>query len=153
MPDVYAALWDMDGTLVDTAELHFRAWQEVCRELARGTPTQEFREASLVDFLREMATHVASRGGKNTICLLPLTEGSHGIKDWDAVAALRGLDVFATDPYWKNFGETADSFVGRFAKLLAESGLLLSYGLVIRRSQPPSPAGSLSAGSSLRIAS
>jgi N-acetylmuramic acid 6-phosphate etherase len=94
---------------------------EACRELAGGTPTQAFREASLVDFLREMTAHVASRGGKNTICLLPLTEGSHGISDWDAVAALPGLDVFATDPYWKNFDEPADSFVGRFATLLAET--------------------------------
>jgi N-acetylmuramic acid 6-phosphate etherase len=94
---------------------------DVCRELAGGTVTQPFREASLVDFLREMAAHVAARGGKNTICLLPLTEGSHGISDWDAVAALPGLDVFATDPYWKNFDEPADAFVGRFAKLLAET--------------------------------
>jgi N-acetylmuramic acid 6-phosphate etherase len=94
---------------------------EVCRELAGGMPTQEFREASLVDFLREMSAHVAARGGKNTICLLPLTEGSHGIKDWDSVAAVPGLDVLATDPYWKNFAEPAGSFVGRFATLLAET--------------------------------
>jgi len=94
---------------------------DVCRELAGGTPTQAFREASLVDFLREMTAHVAASGGKNTICLLPLTEGSHGISDWDAVAALTGLDVFATDPYWKNFDEPADAFVGRFARLLAET--------------------------------
>jgi N-acetylmuramic acid 6-phosphate etherase len=94
---------------------------EVCRELAGGTPTQAFREASLVDFLREMTAHVAAGGGKNTICLLPVTEGSHGISDWDAVAALPGLDVFATDPYWKNFDEPADAFVGRFARLLAET--------------------------------
>jgi N-acetylmuramic acid 6-phosphate etherase len=92
-----------------------------CRELAGGEVTQEFREASLVDFLGEMTAHVAARGGKNTICLLPLTEGSHGIGDWDAVAALPGLDVFATDPYWKNFDEPADAFVGRFATLLAET--------------------------------
>jgi N-acetylmuramic acid 6-phosphate etherase len=94
---------------------------DVCRELAGATPTQAFREASLVDFLREMTGHVASRGGRNTVCLLPLTEGSHGISDWDAVAALPGLDVFATDPYWKNFDEPADAFVGRFARLLAET--------------------------------
>jgi N-acetylmuramic acid 6-phosphate etherase len=92
-----------------------------CRELAGGTPSQEFREASLVDFLREMTEHVAARGGKNTICLLPLTEGSHGIQDWDAVAALPGLDVFATDPYWKNFDEEPGAFVGRFAELLSET--------------------------------
>jgi N-acetylmuramic acid 6-phosphate etherase len=94
---------------------------DVCRELAGGEVTQEFREASLVDFLREMTAHVAARGGKNTICLLPLTEGSHGIKDWDAVAALPGLDVFTTDPYWKNFDEEPGAFVGRFAQLLAET--------------------------------
>jgi N-acetylmuramic acid 6-phosphate etherase len=94
---------------------------DVCRELAGGEVTQEFREASLVDFLREMTAHVAARDGKNTICLLPLTEGSHGIKDWDAVAALPGLDVFATDPYWKNFDEEPGEFVGRFARLLAET--------------------------------
>jgi N-acetylmuramic acid 6-phosphate etherase len=94
---------------------------DVCRELAGGMPTQEFREASLVNFLREMSAHVAAHGGKNTVCLLPLTEGSHGIRDWDSVAALPGLDVFATDPYWKNFDEPAGSFVGRFATLLGET--------------------------------
>jgi N-acetylmuramic acid 6-phosphate etherase len=92
---------------------------DACRELAGDEPTPEFREASLVGFLREMTDHVRSRGGKNTICLLPLTEGSHGIKDWDAVAALPGLDVFATDPYWKNFDEDPGAFVGRFARLLS----------------------------------
>jgi N-acetylmuramic acid 6-phosphate etherase len=94
---------------------------DVCRELAGGEVTQEFREGSLVDFLREMTEHVAARGGRNTICLLPLTEGSHGIKDWDRVAALPGLDVFATDPYWKNFDEEPGAFVGRFATLLSET--------------------------------
>ena len=26
-------IWDVDGTLVDTAELHFEAWAELCRDL------------------------------------------------------------------------------------------------------------------------
>jgi len=94
---------------------------DVCRDLAGGVPTREFREASLVDFLGEMTDHVAARGCKNTICLLPLTGGAHGISGWDAVASLPHLDVFATDPYWKNFDEPAGSFVGRFATLLAET--------------------------------
>jgi N-acetylmuramic acid 6-phosphate etherase len=100
----------------------------VCRELSgldlSGGLTPEvlaFREASTVDFLRELVAHVAGRGGKNTICLLPLTEGPHGVSDWDAVASLPGLNVLATDPYWKNFDEEAGSFVGRFARLLAET--------------------------------
>jgi N-acetylmuramic acid 6-phosphate etherase len=94
---------------------------ERCRELAGGEPTPDFREASLVDFLREMVAHVAGRGGQNTICLLPLTDGPHGISDWDAVASLPGLNVLATDPYWKNFDEEPGSFVGRFARLLGET--------------------------------
>ncbi len=27
--DVFAVIWDVDGTLVDTAELHFRAWKQL----------------------------------------------------------------------------------------------------------------------------
>lgn len=37
-----AAIWDVDGTLVDTAELHFQAWQEVCRELGRDFTRDDF---------------------------------------------------------------------------------------------------------------
>jgi N-acetylmuramic acid 6-phosphate etherase len=80
-----------------------------------------FREASVVDFLREMVAGVAERGGENTICLLPATEGAHGISDWDSVASLPGLTTFATDPYWKHWGEPAGPFVRRFARLLAET--------------------------------
>jgi N-acetylmuramic acid 6-phosphate etherase len=101
---------------------------QVCAELSgldlsRGLTqeVQRFRERSVVDFLGEVTAHVAARGGKNTICLLPLTEGPHGVSDWDSVAALPHLSVLATDPYWKNFAESADSFVGRFARLLAET--------------------------------
>ena len=80
-----------------------------------------FREASLVDFLGELTAHVRSRGGRNTVCLLPAVEGAHGVQDWDAVASLPGVDVFATDPYWKSFDEEAGPFVRRFAKLLVET--------------------------------
>ena len=82
---------------------------------------QAFREASVVDFLREMLAHVAARGGENTICLLPSTDGAHGISDWNMVASLPGLTTFATDPYWKHWGEPAGPFVQRFAKLLQET--------------------------------
>jgi beta-phosphoglucomutase len=37
-----AAIWDVDGTLVDTAELHFRAWEAVCRELGRPFSRADF---------------------------------------------------------------------------------------------------------------
>lgn len=81
---------------------------------------QTFREASVIDFLREMTAHVAARGGRSTICLLPATEGMHGLADWDAVASLPGLATLATDPYWKHWGEPAETFVRRFARLVRE---------------------------------
>jgi beta-phosphoglucomutase len=38
----HAAIWDMDGTLVDTAELHFQAWLQVCTELGRPFSRADF---------------------------------------------------------------------------------------------------------------
>jgi beta-phosphoglucomutase len=37
-----AAIWDVDGTLVDTAELHFHAWETVCREHGRDFTRADF---------------------------------------------------------------------------------------------------------------
>jgi beta-phosphoglucomutase len=37
-----AAIWDMDGTLVDTAELHFEAWRKTCEGLGRGFTRADF---------------------------------------------------------------------------------------------------------------
>jgi beta-phosphoglucomutase len=37
-----AAIWDMDGTLVDTAELHFAAWQEIGRQLGKPFSRADF---------------------------------------------------------------------------------------------------------------
>jgi beta-phosphoglucomutase len=44
MPDVKskAAIWDVDGTLVDTAELHFQAWQTICREHGQDFSRSDF---------------------------------------------------------------------------------------------------------------
>src|SRR6266478_4570084 len=37
-----AVIWDVDGTLVDTAELHFQAWDEVARKLAKPFSRADF---------------------------------------------------------------------------------------------------------------
>lgn len=38
----WGVIWDMDGTLVDTAALHFAAWQELARELGRPFTWEDF---------------------------------------------------------------------------------------------------------------
>jgi len=39
----WAVLWDMDGTLVDTAELHFAAWRECCNQQGRDFTEADFQ--------------------------------------------------------------------------------------------------------------
>jgi len=89
---------------------------------AERTPeVQAFREASVVGFLREMLAHVIEHDGSNAICLLPSTEGTQGLADWNEVASLPGLTTLVTDPYWKHWDGSAESFVRRFARLLRET--------------------------------
>ena len=53
----YGVIWDMDGTLVNTAELHFEAWRVTCAELGRDFSRAEFaatfgrRNPDIMDFL------------------------------------------------------------------------------------------------------
>jgi N-acetylmuramic acid 6-phosphate etherase len=89
---------------------------------AELTPeVRRFREEAVVGFLRELVGHVAERGGTSTVCLLPATEGTQGLAEWDEVAALPGLATLASDPYWKHWDEPAGPFVRRFARLLRET--------------------------------
>jgi hypothetical protein len=81
-----------------------------------------FREDSLVDFVGELVAHVAGRGARATVCLLPLTGGMHGISDWSRVARLPGLTTLATDPYWKVFGQPAEEFVREYARRVRTLG-------------------------------
>jgi beta-phosphoglucomutase len=37
-----AVIWDVDGTLVDTAELHFQAWSALCRDLKQPFVRADF---------------------------------------------------------------------------------------------------------------
>ena len=92
--------------------------RQVCRELAGGTPTQAFRESSVVDSPRKMTAHVASRGGRNTdLPCRRLTEGSDCISDWDAVAELFRPRGLRDRSYRKNFDEPGGFFVGRLRDL------------------------------------
>ncbi len=75
-------------------------------------------KTSLTGFLGELVAHVSARGGRNTVCIKPVTllpvPGA-----WDSVAALPGIDVLATDPNWKAFGRPAKPFVREYAERLA----------------------------------
>src|SRR5438034_8896389 len=41
-PAAGAAIWDVDGTLVDTAELHYRAWGELAAAIKKPFTRADF---------------------------------------------------------------------------------------------------------------
>src|SRR5262245_12927244 len=102
MPDSTpgAVIWDVDGTLVDTAEMHFQAWLDLCRELGRDFSRADFaatfgrRNPDIFDFLfgprfnpkeldelgfrKEELYRAAARGGVDLLPgARPLLEGLH----------------------------------------------------------------------------
>lgn len=42
MAEIFGVIWDVDGTLVDTAELHFQAWLTLTASLGRPFTRQDF---------------------------------------------------------------------------------------------------------------
>jgi beta-phosphoglucomutase len=106
----FAALWDMDGTLVDTAELHFEAWQQTCQELGRDFTRGDFaatfgrRNPEIIRFLfgerfdqqeidrlgehkEELYRAAAQKGVALLPGVRPLLEGLHAAHWRQAIAS------------------------------------------------------------------
>jgi len=98
--DTGAVIWDVDGTLVDTAELHFRAWEQLCRDLGRPFSRADFaatfgrrnpeifrhlfgerfgeKDMDELGFRKEELYRAAARGGVELLPgVRPLLEGLH----------------------------------------------------------------------------
>lgn len=60
----------------------------------------QFREDSLIDFLKEMTEDVHAQGKRNCVCMLPPWFPA-GLDDWSKVARLESVDEVASDPYWE----------------------------------------------------
>ena len=95
----------------------------------RNAEVDAFREWILYDFLK-WATETAKKvrpSIKNAVCLLPhLNKWPNTL--WEQVAALKSVDIFATDPYWKRFPysnpakDKMEGFVDLSAERLVDIG-------------------------------
>src|SRR6266850_1552303 len=66
----YAAIWDVDGTLVDTAEMHFAAWLRLCRELGRPFSREDFAATfgkRNPEIFRQLLTELHAAGVRQAI--------------------------------------------------------------------------------------
>jgi len=61
---------------------------------------QDFKEASIVDFLTQMCDYVKEKGIQNSLCFLPLEGPIGGIRNWENIAKIKALDIIGSDPYW-----------------------------------------------------
>ena len=91
-----AVLWDMDGTLVDTAAYHLRAWQETLADLSVAVTHEAFMRTfgrrndavirDLVDPAADAAMIAAVAGEKETRYRRFVREGGldplPGVRDW-----------------------------------------------------------------------
>jgi beta-phosphoglucomutase len=105
-----AVIWDVDGTLVDTAELHFQAWVEVAHKLKKAFNRADFaatfgrrnpeilhqlfgndlseREVEDLGVLKEDLYRAAARKGVDLLPgVRPLLEGLHAARFLQAIGS------------------------------------------------------------------
>jgi beta-phosphoglucomutase len=107
-----AAVWDVDGTLVDTAEQHFQAWYDVCRELGRDFTRADFaatfgrRNPEIIAYLfgdRFGPPEVAALGDRKEV--LYRAAAGRGVTLLPGVAGL--LEALARDGFQQAVGSSA----------------------------------------------
>lgn len=138
-----AVIWDVDGTLVDTAELHFRAWADMARELHKpftradfaatfgrrnpeiihqlfGSHYSEREVADLGDRKEDLYRAAAARGVELLPGGRPLLEGLHaaGIPQAIGSSAPRAnleliLRLTRTEPFFEAVVSSEDTQRGK----------------------------------------
>lgn len=81
---------------------------------------EDFKQQSLILFLKELCDYSSSKGLKNSVCLLPNAKHLEG-DFWDEVAEIKSLDNIGTDPYWVEIKKTErnfnlDNYIRKFCK-------------------------------------
>jgi beta-phosphoglucomutase len=142
-PSLRAVIWDVDGTLVDTAELHFRAWVELCRDLGCDFTRADFaatfgrRNAEIIrhlfgdrfddaaiDDLGNRKEELYKAAARQGVALLPgareLLEGLHaaGYRQAIGSSAPRGnidliLELTGTERFFDAVSSAEDTQCGK----------------------------------------
>lgn len=80
---------------------------------------RKFKEDCLVEFLAFLCDQGRQLNVRNAMCYLPF-ENSSTFSDWARVAALPGIDIIGTDPYWRPRQTDVAEHVGRAARRIAD---------------------------------
>lgn len=84
--------------------------------------TREFRRNMIRSFLSEMMEYAKSKELINALCLYALKGYKEYDQIWEEAAALKDLDIFGSDPYWRWRGKHDPSaHVAEYAKKVVNS--------------------------------
>ena len=86
----------------------------------------EFREETLVEFIRVGCARAKASGVRSAVGLLPFEDPEHGVMHWEKVVAIADVETLGVSPFWQLFGQDRDSFVGYWTRKLVE--LCDAYG-------------------------
>lgn len=83
---------------------------------------REFRRDTMKNFLDEVMSFSHARNLKNALCLYAFKGYPEYDRIWEAAAALKDLDIFGCDPYWRWHGRKwdPDTRVGEFSRYVVE---------------------------------
>jgi beta-phosphoglucomutase len=130
-----AVLWDVDGTLVDTAELHFRAWEEMGRQLGRPFTRADFaatfgrRNPEILNYLypsRFNESQIAELGEQKEVLYRAATE-KQGIELLPGVGTL--LEELQQAGFRQAVGSSAPR--GNLDLILRLTGVGRYFGAVV----------------------
>ena len=72
-----AVIWDVDGTLVDTAEMHFHAWLRLAKEMGRPFSRHDFALTFGRRWLRVQRKRIAVTDGAFASTVRPPVPGRY----------------------------------------------------------------------------
>ncbi|MBX3727858.1 MAG: hypothetical protein KF858_01635 [Candidatus Sumerlaeia bacterium] len=108
------------GCRCDICQGHFRERYGHEMPFEKTDEIVDYLEWGIRDFITFLVAETKKRGGRNALCLLPHGKGVEGeVKAWDAFAAIPGMDVFCTDPYFELQKLTIDH-VDDFSRLVVD---------------------------------
>lgn len=115
------------GCRCDICKAHFHERFGFDMPNERTPEVHAYLEWAIHDFLSYVIAEGAACGLRNALCLLPHESGTHGAVDnWNSFAAIKGLNIIGTDPYFELFGtglEQVEQYSRRVRQAADENGI------------------------------
>lgn len=80
----------------------------------------EFRQNTIVNFIRFGSAIAARHNVQNALGLLPFEDPEHTIFQWGKIAEISDIDIIAVSPFWQVFGANRNEFVSKWSERIVQ---------------------------------